>query len=423
MKKLLALLLCLIPSFVFGQIYIEKQTRHRFAQLTLGLDVETSFVGKSQYINSDGGISPASLSSNLTPRFLIGGTHFWGHADFYIAIPLSSASTDKDNQEITAYRGVETIFKYYPWRIEQGKIRPFIGTSLAPFYFEHQNNNFEYPNGPELNQNAFPLLGGITFNSKKHLFELGMAWNYANQRDYYISRDAIASITTPPIYTTLSYKYIIDTTLGAEKGWESGRTQEVTKKLAEQKRLNGFYIGAGLSAAFWLSESSYNQKERPYIEKYSTSIMLDITLGYYLNNSDINFAIGYRGYGTSTSTYGAVQVLNRKSFVAEATKYLFDYHGFVPFVGPAISYEKLSFNESFEGQRTIDAADNQWAYGLTFGWDIRPNRLQGFILRTNLRWYPNLFLTIDSESAVSFNNLEFNFIQLILYPNRIFKRK
>lgn len=88
--------------------------------------------------------------------------------------------------------------------------------------------------------------------------------------------------------------------------------------------------------------------------------MPDITLGYYLHKPDLNIAIGYRGYGASTNTYGTIQQLNRKSFLIEATKYLFDYHGFVPFVGPTVSYENLSFKEDSEGSSTVDTGDNKF---------------------------------------------------------------
>ncbi|MEL7362741.1 MAG: hypothetical protein AAFN13_11770, partial [Bacteroidota bacterium] len=133
-----------------------------------------------------------------------------------------------------------------------------------------------------------------------------------------------------------------------------------------------------------------------------------------------NIGLAYRGYGTSTNAYGTTQSLRRRSVVFEVTKYLFDYHGFLPFVGPAVSYERLSFEEAFEQQRTADVDEEQVGYGLTFGWDIRPNRLQSWILRTNLRWYPTLSLSVAEDQDIAFSNIEFNFIQLILYPNRIF---
>ncbi len=423
MKRLIILFSILIFSqTVYTQVYIEKQTRHRFAQMNLGLDIQSSFGGRTTYIGTQGNIQSLDLEGSISPRFLIGGTHFWGHADMYIAIPLSFPKFKKDDQEITAFRGVETVFKYYPLRIENNKVRPYIGFSIAPFYYEQQNNNFEYPSGPEVNHTNLPLLGGVTFNSKNHLIELGVAWNYTHQQDYYISQDIVESIGTPPLYASLSYRYMLETTISAEKSWESGRTEEVTRALADKRKLNGIYVGVGLSSAFWLKSSDYNRKLRTYIGKYDTSIMPDFSLGYYLHKPDMNIAVGYRSYGTSTSTYGAIQQLNRKSILCEVTKSLFDYHGFVPFIGPVVSHENLSFIEDFEGTKTVDAKDKKFGYGLTFGWDIRPTRIQSWVLRTNLRWYPNLHLDINEMSKISFDALEFNFIQLIIYPNRMIKR-
>lgn len=410
--------LLFLSSNLFSQVYVEKQTRHRFAQLNLGVDFQSSFGGKVSFLNPEGGLENLDLERLQRPRFLIGGTHFWGHADIYIAIPLGYPTMTSGNQEINFLTGVETVFKYYPWRIEHNKIRPFIGTGITPFYFEQDNENLSFGNGPELNHTGLPLYTGLTFNNKNHLVELGLMWNYANKRDYYISRTQIAQIQTAPLYLSASYRYLLDTTLDAEKAWESGRTEEVVEILEAEKKLDGIYLGAGMSSAWWLGESTYNTINRPFVGRYSTSIMPDFTLGYYFNKADVNIATSYRGYGSSTNTYGAVQGLNRRSLVLEATKFIFDYHGFVPFVGPALSYERLSFTEFFENQSIHDITDNQLSYGLTFGWDVRPNRLQNFILRTNLRWFPDLQLDVAEKQSISFNNIEFNFIQLIIYPNR-----
>jgi hypothetical protein len=414
------LLLILSSQIVISQAYINKQSRHRFAQLSMGVDVETNFGGIAKYLNENGEINTLDLPSTYTSRFLIGGTHFWGHADFYIAIPLLRTQFEENNQVIQYLRGVETVFKYYPWRIESDRIIPYLGFSIAPFYYEQSNNNIDYGNGPELNHTNFPLLGGITYNSGNHLFEFGVAWNYTNKQDYYINQTTKENIITPPVYMNFSYRYLLETTLSAEQDWESGRTKEITEKLATQNKLDGFYLGAGLSSAFWLGKNSYNENEKPYIESYTTSIMPDFTLGYYLHNTDLNIALGYRDYATSSNTYGTYQSLNRQSVVLELTKFLFDYHGFVPFVGPSVSYENLSFEEKILGNTTYDISEDKIGYGLTFGWDIRPNRIQSWLLRTNLRWFPSMEVDINNNSTVSFNNLEFNFIQLIIYPDRMF---
>ena len=423
-RILLIILISIFAQTVFSQVYVEKQSRHRFAQMTLGLDVQSSFGGKTKFVDSYGSVQSTDLPSTYSPRFLIGATHFWGHADFHIAFPVRSQTTNIQNQQIFSVKSVETIFKYYPSRIENNKIRPYVGLSVAPFYHKQTNNNLKFPYGPGLTYTSFPLLAGMTFNSKQHLFELGLSWNYQNKQDYYILKDKVTPIEMAPIFATFSYKFMFETTIVLEKDWESGRTKKVTNALAEEGNLNGFYLGAGISSVFWLKESNYNKNLRPYIKMPNTSIILgDYTLGYYLHKPDLNFAIGYRGYGSWRNTYGTIQRLRRKSLLFEVTKYLFDYHGFVPFIGPAVSYENLSFWENFEDSKFVDAEETKLGYGLTFGWDIRPNRIQSWILRTNLRWYPNLFMKVEPNQKVSFDNLEFNFIQLIIYPNRIIKRK
>ncbi len=59
-----------------------------------------------------------------SPRFVIGGTHFWGHADSYMVILLLNRPYVDQKQEIKFSNGVETIFKYYTWRITNRKLRP-----------------------------------------------------------------------------------------------------------------------------------------------------------------------------------------------------------------------------------------------------------------------------------------------------------
>lgn len=127
------MLLSLLSGSMAAQVYTEKQTRHRFAQLNLGADLQASLGGSTFFVDRQGETNSLSLAPSYKPRFLIGGTHFGGHADFYIAIPLIKSPYKQNNQEVSYSSGVETVFKYYPWRIELGKLRPFVGVSFAPF--------------------------------------------------------------------------------------------------------------------------------------------------------------------------------------------------------------------------------------------------------------------------------------------------
>lgn len=401
-----------------AQVYMEKQSRHRFAQLTLGLDVQTSMGGHTVYPDPSGRLVGVDLPPRPSPRLLIGGTHFWGHADFYIAIPLISRPVETEGVELDFLRGVETAFKYYPFRIQHGKVRPFLGVSLAPIVYRQNTDARRYGEGPREVFVGVPLHGGVTFNSKSHLFELGFAWNYLNRVDYHVSPQRRESISTPPFYAVISYRYMLETTLSAERDWESGRTAEVTEVLASRGDLDGWFVGVGFSSAFWLEQSEYNRRRHPYISDYGISLMPDVGLGYYFHGLDLNLNLAYRGYGEKVNVYGTTQEVSRKSLGVEATKIFADYHGFAPFVGPVVSFEWLAFEESVEGGSSEKHEDTKFAAGLTFGWDIRPNRVQTWVLRTNLRWFPKLSLDGLEGGSIDFGNVEFNFIQVIVYPGR-----
>ncbi|KAB1065682.1 hypothetical protein [Salibacter halophilus] len=420
MKTIILVLVgSLFCQFLTAQVYTEKQTRHRFAQLNFGADLATNVGGKSHYLTGGDQLNEFDFPLTHQPRLIIGGTHFWGHADFTISFPLLNSRFSKNDQDVYYRSGVETAFKFYPWRIENKSFRPYLGIALSTYQYEQDNKKRVWSDGPNLQVSRFPLLAGFTYNYGNQLFELGVSYNYDNTADYYLSEIERASVELSPFQLHLSYRYMLETTLSAEKSWESGKTQEVTQKLAERGDLNSFFVGAGFSSTFWLNESSYNKEAHPYIEKYPISNMPDFALGYYLHKPDLNFTLAYRGYESQTGSYGVDQNVSRNSLGLEVTKFLFDYHGFDPFIGPVVSYENLSFTERVRGVENHDIEDQKFAYGVTFGWDIRPNRIQSWILRTNLRWYPKLDLSVGSDQNISFDNLEFNFIQLIVFPERL----
>jgi hypothetical protein len=61
----------------------------------------------------------------------------------------------------------------------------------------------------------------------------------------------------------------------------------------------------------------------------------------------------------------------------------------------------------------VDVQRTQWVPGLVVGWDIQPSRTQPIVLRTNLRYAPNLALDLPGGTRGSFSHLEFNFIQVV----------
>ncbi|MEM1218548.1 MAG: hypothetical protein AAGH79_06535 [Bacteroidota bacterium] len=79
-----------------AQLYVEKQNRHRFAQLTLGLDYQVGLGAAQSFYATENQLTAFDLDPIGRGRFLLGGTHFWGHADFYIATPIWSGSQQSD---------------------------------------------------------------------------------------------------------------------------------------------------------------------------------------------------------------------------------------------------------------------------------------------------------------------------------------
>lgn len=53
-------------------------------------------------------------------------------------------------------------------------------------------------------------------------------------------------------------------------------------------------------------------------------------------------------------------------------------------------------------------------------WDIRPVSNQAIVMRTNIRYSPFLSLRPLDDHQILFDHLEVNFIQVVLYPQRLF---
>ncbi len=412
MKTLTALFFILFATSVSAQVYIDGgKTRHRFAQMTIGMDTKISLGSNahSYRINENNEIVKFDLDNQYSSRIIIGGTHFWGHADFYIAIPIASWNTSGFSE------GVETGFHYFPWQIKNKKVRPFIGTAFL-------RNIYKQGEGADLASYKYPLTGGFVYNRGNHLFEIGAGYNFDNKDNYYISTTQRTPLNMQNYWITVGYKWMIETTLSAEKDWKSGRTQTLTDTLAKYKKLNGFTLSIGPSAAFYLKDSDYLSDQVPYAAQHTASIFPEFGVGYYWHNPDIQIQFVYRQNRSELDAYNFKQTAERKSLAAEAYKFVGDYHGFAPFVGLALSYEQLNIDQSGVG---LDANNSSEGVkpGLTVGWDIRPNRIQSFYLRTHLRYFPNLDVTMGNKQTISLDQLEFNFIELVIFPEALIKKK
>lgn len=404
------ILLIAILSRAKAQPYIEGgKTRHRFAQLNVGIDQRYFNNSHTQTVlfNTNGLIENAKLQDVYETRLIIGGTHFWGHADFYIAIPVLSSNRSGFKTS------VETGCKLFPWKIKNNTIRPYFGFSWMP-------SSFKQGEGVLLSRSKYPVIGGLVFNYKRQLFEIGAGYIPHHTCNYYVSKTNQQIINTHPFWISLSYKLMIETTLSAEKDWQSGRTQRITDTLAVLKKLSGLTLAIGPSSSFYTKSSSHNAAVVPFADDHKfADVFPEFGIGYYWHKPDMQLNMAYRTVKSELNAFDFSQHLNRKSLTIEAYKFLFDYHGFVPFVGVSASYEWLKVKENFNNQERV-VANNALHPGFTFGWDIRPNRIQAMYLRTNLRYFHNLNVKMANNKSMAFDQLEFNFIQLVVFPDRLF---
>jgi hypothetical protein len=106
--------------------------------------------------------------------------------------------------------------------------------------------------------------------------------------------------------------------------------------------------------------------------------------------------------------------VTRSSLALEAYHFLFNYRGFVPFVGPSVNLEYLTLDHKDK----LKVTDTKLALGIVFGWDINLSDVETSLLRTNLRYMPGLHLKVGGEKMM-YDYLEFNFIQYVYFFNRV----
>lgn len=402
----LALLLWSQPTA--SQPYVDGgNTRHRFAQITLGASSTFRIGGSQLQTNDPQQTVPPALGTEGNHRLLIGGTHFWGHADFYVAFPLLTSGDSRQQG------GVETSFRYMPWRLENGKLRPYVG-------FAHMVDRIRFDDGAAVSRNRMPLQAGLYYLKGPHLFEMGWRQTFDNQWNYYFGTSAQGNAQLPGGALSLSYKWMFDTTLGAEKGWKSGRTAILTDTLSKLGRLNSWTVGIGPSAGFFMTKADYLGQQLPWLGQHAGNTMLELMLGYYYQPRDVQLSMVYRSMNSSISAFGNQQEINRQAISLEGYHFFADYHGFVPYVGLVLSADRWEVNTQLQPEISSPAFDYKgWLLspGITAGWDIRPDELQRWYLRTSLRYFPGQMLR-SNAGQMRVDQLEVNFIQLVVMPGR-----
>lgn len=400
---------------LYTQAYLEKSSR--FAWLTYGGDLNYLTGGRTTWLEEDI-TQDVEFSGMLTPRLTVGGIHFWGHVDFYVTLPLSFLTlqrTPPQFTELTVAQGVETGLRLYPLKLQPGRVSPFVGASFRRIRFAQESPaSYSSDNGvPSYGRFIYPIQFGATYTTKQWHFMASGCYNYQNEFNYYLSPNFIGDVRLHPVSYNLGVLRYLDLDRHLRTPRAAARVNRAYARLDEGRALDAWFVGLGPSSALQLEKSPYLRTQFPFFyDNYSVAILPDLSLGRYFHRPDMSVHLSYRTYGDRYTGFDAEIDIRRHSVGIESVKYLFNYLGFVPFAGLIVSHENL--------RATINGTaykDDRLALGLTFGWDIRVTKTETSLLRTNLRYYPNLSLNIEGERH-PFNHLEFNFIQYVYFFGR-----
>lgn len=422
MRKLfLIFLFGLGAKHIVAQEYItEGKNRLNFAKtyFEIGGQLSPSFSGERILANNTA--QSFENSASIVPYLNIGGLHFWGHADFYISIPLTQLNLKKnDSTNFQFNQSVVTGARFLPWAYKDNKIRPFIGASWAVVNFKKEikpNNN-----QPLFSKNKLLFDAGLLYGKGSFMARLGVNFYPTNKWEYPLTANNFQQIQTPNWSTYFGLVYSFESTRSKNMETENTKLNKfptVSSPSMNAIKKGDFFIGIGPSSSFILSNSDYNESKYSYFNKKPISnTYLDLAFGYQINKLGLVTALSFRNPKFTNEAFGTTQITKKNSFVLEAYKYLTDYSGFTPYIGLNLAYDNINYSEK-NSTTNLSASYKKITPGITFGWDILPGKTeQWIVLRTNLRWFPFANINIEGKEF-SLNHIEYNVIQAVFYPSR-----
>lgn len=350
-----------------------------------------------------------------------GAYHFWGKAEIYVTIPLSLLKADERSfREYQLIHSVATGARFFPWRFEEGKVRPYLGLSWSALDFHiNLDENEEYP----IHSKNFEVTPefGLVYGKKGFALRVGTFYFPDSEWNYPSASTQLNNIKTPPFNIQVGLRYSYDSSRGknkeTNKRWNSFSTFSAPGINA--RRPEEWFVGVGPSTSFTLTPSTYTRDNLPYLEdQVSSGNYFDLAVGLVFNDPGILVAASFRNPEYESKGLGSVQRIKKQSLAMELMKYIVDYSGFAPYVGINLALDQIVYQESTRSE-TTSVTSHHIEPGFTLGWDIMPGKSEEFlVLRTNLRWYPMQFFEVNGRKF-SFSQLEYNLIQAVFYPGRI----
>ncbi|MEQ8907733.1 MAG: hypothetical protein RIC95_00945 [Vicingaceae bacterium] len=404
------LILIIIVVSLHNSLFAQKRDRYRFAETYFGLEAEFNPQDNTFQSFENGELNSGSTPSTLSPRVLIGGTHFWGHADFYVSLPLTNFRLN-GSKKVFHTNGVLTGFRFLPFKLEGNSLKPFVGVGF-------NSKTLRIDEGPLYTNWQWYYEGGLNYrNANNRIFGLELRYFPKASYQTYIDRSQSVATNLDQLTLSFSYKKAIDYSRNSGTEKYQRFYKRMKKDLRERKKLNTYSIGLGANALIPLAKTEHASRKAFFNDEIEGKVTVDLGLAYFIHNWNAAARLSYRPLRQAEEAHDYRYRLDRHSLALETFKFIGNYHGFVPFIGPYVSADYFRLKEKDQGKVVTDIHRREIGYGIVFGWDIRFSETDPLILRTNLRYNPDYNFTQDGLSFTA-KNIEFNFIQVVIYPER-----
>jgi len=388
-----------------------SRTRLRFAELTLGMDGLVLPAAQTQ-LGTGLASRPAVVPARVLPRLTLGGTHFWGWTEFYLAFPIPAAAFgSRGPTDANWSTGIETGARLYAAPLKEGHVRPFAAMSLGRVLVREQRDGIRGPVVTSLR--ALPSVGA-SWAVGRLIVEGGVQWLGGGTLASPTARNSEGAFVVPKSAFWFGAKRRIETTANAGTRAVVAREPDGNARLRREGVLGGLFVGVGPSAAWALARSTHNASIAPQLpERDPNARAFDLTAGWHFRSARLSIALPIRRFTSRNDGFGLEQSRRREAIGVEALRFLGDYVGFVPFAGVGVGAERYTVTEQNGNDSPTRWRRTRTAPSVVVGWDIRPSRDERIVLRTNLRYTSGAHLDIPARGRAQLAAFEFNFIQLI----------
>ncbi|MCU0650193.1 MAG: hypothetical protein MUF00_19555 [Gemmatimonadaceae bacterium] len=386
--------------------------RLRFARLTLGADVLALPPARTAVPGGTRGVP-----GQVLPRIVVGGTHFWGWSEFYVAFPLPAASIGSRGPTDAQWGPrIETGARLYAGPLAPGRLRPFAAVAMGSVSVRETRPAGE---GPQITRFTVVPSLGMAWAHQQGILESGVQWLAPGRLASPIDRVTDGTFTMPRTAVWIGAKWWVETTGNPRARRDLAREADGAHALRREGVIGGPFVGLGPSSAWALRTSTHNRAVAPALpaaDPYARAF--EPVVGWHWPRARLSVAMPYRRFRSTNAGFGLAQSRTRESGSMELLRFVGDYRGFVPFAGPTFGVEGLTLHERDGARERMHITRRRLAPGVVLGWDIRPTRRERVVLRTNLRYTPGAFVDVPGRGRAQFAAFEFNFIQMVWHLGR-----